>query len=172
MAVPRSVKGLLLPLLALMAVGQLRGQDVLPAERNELKLNGLFTLLGAPEVTYERLLSTETSYGVSLAVGADPDIDFGAGLTPYFRWYFSKKPAAGLFIESVGSVFVRRDFFQGSPGDDIAAGVGFSLGYKLVSDGGWVGEVYAGAGRNFVNTYIAGEVFPRIGFCIGRRFGS
>lgn len=51
----------------------------------------------------------------------------------------------------MGVVFVRRDFFQGSPGDIIAAREGFSLGYKLVSDGGWVEEVYVGAGRNFVN---------------------
>jgi len=55
--------------------------------------------------------------------------------------------------------------------EEIGAGAGFTLGYKMSTNGGWVGEVYAGGGRNFLADRAA-PGYPRFGFIIGRRFGS
>ena len=108
---------------------------------------------------------------------ASPDLEWKGGISPYYRWFFSKKPAAGLFIESLASVYIMEDGYRNDDGvwdrrNLTGAGIGFALGYKLISDGGWVGEVYAGGGRNFSNSDDLGAGYPRLGFCIGRRFGS
>ena len=44
-------------------------------------------------------------------------------------------------------------------------------GIDIKTMGGWVGELYAGAGRNFLADR-AERAYPRLGFIIGRRFGS
>jgi hypothetical protein len=46
------------------------------------------------------------------------------------------------------------------------AGVGLALGWKYLSGNNWVGEIYAGGGRDFVN----GGGYPRLGITIGKRF--
>ena len=163
-------------LIALMGTG-LSAQTEPQLLRNELKLNGFYTLVGLPEISYERIINEETSFGVSLTIGADPDLEWKGGISPYYRWFFSKKPAAGLFIESLASVYIMEDDYRNDDGvwdrrNLTGAGIGFALGYKLISDGGWVGEVYAGGGRNFSNSDDLGAGYPRLGFCIGRRFGS
>ena len=164
---------LMLALLALSAVGQQEPQ----ISRNELKINGLYGLLALPVVSYERIINTESSWGTSFAFAVDPNYSLKLAVTPYYRWFFSKKPASGFFLESSGGIFfVQQDrCYDGwnTVTQTVAGGgIGLSLGCKVLSDSGWVGEVYAGFGRNLISTEVFGNLLPRFGFCIGRRFGS
>ena len=164
---------IMLALLALSAVGQQEPQF----SRNELKVNGLYALYAFPEVSYERIINTESSWGTSLAFAVDPDYSLKLAVSPYYRWFFGKKPASGFFLESSGVVFFAQqdrwyDDWSTETQTAAGGGIGLSLGCKVLSDGGWVGEVYAGLARNLISTDVFGTSLPRFGFCIGRRFGS
>lgn len=173
------MKRLFLALVALSTAGLAHAQKAMPEARNEIKLNGFYTLVGIPEFSYERILDEETSVGISAAVSIESDLQWQWGITPYYRWFFSKKAGEGLFIEGHANVFESEyDYYWGVPSwpdtgpfKEIGAGGGFALGYKMTSSGGWVGELYAGAGRNFL-AERAERAYPRLGFIIGRRFGS
>ena len=173
------MKRLILALVVLSTSGLAHAQKAMPEARNEIKLNGFYTLVGIPEFSYERILDEETSVGISAAVSIESDLQWQWGITPYYRWFFSKKAGEGLFIEGHANVFESEyDYYWGVPSwpdtgpfKEIGAGGGFALGYKMTSSGGWVGELYAGAGRNFLADR-AERAYPRLGFIIGRRFGS
>jgi hypothetical protein len=79
----------------------LYGQDSLPDNypKNEIKLNALYTLLGLPEITYERSLNRFSSFGVSIFYSASRNTNVGLGVFPFYRWYFGpKKPVCGFFL--------------------------------------------------------------------------
>ena len=167
------MKRLILALVVLSTSGLAHAQKT---PRNEIKLNGLYTLAGIEEVAYERLLTKETSVGISVALCIESDVQWKWGITPYYRWFFSEKPGEGVFIETHSSVFEAE--FDDCWNEDcqttvkeIGSGCGFALGYKMTSSRGWIGELYAGAGRNFLADR-AEPVYPRLGFIVGRRFGS
>ena len=100
--------------------------------------------------------------------------------TPYFRWFFGgdaanlQKYGAGFFIEANGGLFsVDSDelFYEngayGSRSEtEMGAGLGLALGWKYLTRNNWVGELYFGAGRDFVND----GAYPRMGITIGKRF--
>ena len=159
------MKWFLLTFSLLCTAGLTLGQKVMPEARNEIKINGFYTLAGIPEISYERILSTETSVGICAALASQPDVEWQLGITPYFRWFFSKEAGEGFFFESNGAVYV-------DDWGDEGAGVGFAMGYKMTNASGWVGEIYAGAGRNFLTGRYSYGAYPRLGFCIGRRLGS
>ncbi|MGC6533787.1 MAG: hypothetical protein ACON34_12375 [Flavobacteriales bacterium] len=175
------MKRLFLALVVLSTAGWAHAQKAMPEARNEIKLNGFYTLMGIPELSYERILDEETSVGISAAMAFESDLEWQWGVTPYFRWFFSKNAGEGLFIEGNATVFESKipDYWYWypypypDPGyiEEIGAGAGFTLGYKITTNGGWVGEVYAGGGRNFLADRAA-PGYPRFGFIIGRRFGS
>lgn len=149
--------------------------------QNELKLNLGTSIFGSfPEISYERILSTDMSVGASVGVGLDPDIyPYNFAFTPYFRWFFGgnskslEKYGAGFFIEANGSILSQKqnyyNFNDGSTkdnGSELGAGLGLALGWKYLTHSNWVGEIYFGGGRDFVND----GVYPRIGISIGKRF--
>ncbi len=49
---------------------------------NEIKINLLFTVLGVPEVTYERLLADNMGVGASVLVALDRTFDYKFGPIP------------------------------------------------------------------------------------------
>lgn len=65
---------------------------------NELKLNGLFLVLGAFEVTYERTINEESAFGINVFLPFDDEIsdDINYYISPYYRFYFGNKYAAGF----------------------------------------------------------------------------
>src|SRR5947208_3490012 len=74
-------------------------------KKNELKINTLLTILGIPEITYEHILNEKSGAGISISSNLNTsDNKTTFMLTPYYRMYFGKKPAAGLFIEGFGMV--------------------------------------------------------------------
>ncbi|MGB3775881.1 MAG: DUF3575 domain-containing protein [Leeuwenhoekiella sp.] len=137
--------------------------------KNEIKVNGAYLIAGILEISYERLLSDESSVGFSIGASIDSDIDYTFFLTPFYRFFFGKKRAAGFFVEANSNLYAEE--LNDDPSDQaLGLGVGLAIGGKFVTKGGWVAEILAGAGRNFVNTNQIEEGYPRLGLSIGKRF--
>lgn len=152
-----------------------------PAKLNEVKLNLGTTIFGLfPEISYERVLSEDLSIGGSVGINIGDEYPLDFAITPYARWFFGgssanlQKFGAGFFIEVNGSVFAQDydqyDYSYGSfntySKNKTAAGLGLALGWKYLSKNNWVGELYMGGGRDFVND----DGYPRMGLSIGKRF--
>jgi hypothetical protein len=73
-------------------------------KQNEIKINGLFLILGAFEGTFERLLNEESGIGISVFLPIDEDVkdDINYYISPYYRMYFGKKYASGFYVEGFG----------------------------------------------------------------------
>ena len=112
---------------------------------NEVKLNGLYMVLGAFEGSYEYLLNEESGVGVSLFLPIDKEVneDVNYYISPYYRFYFGEKYASGFFLEGFGMLnsvkevtYVYGDFppypsFSNSKNiTDFALGIG--LGGKWI----------------------------------------
>lgn len=158
-----------------------------PTKLNELKLNLPMTIFGSsPEFSYERILNSDISVGASVLGSFDTERNpYQFMFTPYFRWFFGgnssnlQKYGAGFFIEANGSIYSRVMESYSHPGGSeydqnkslTGAGLGLTLGWKYLSKNNWVGEIYAGGGRNFINSdYPDAEIYPRFGISIGKRF--
>lgn len=152
-------------LLAITINAQEQQQDETPLV-NEVKLNVGYLLLGIPEFSYERVLNEESSVGISLAVSIDNEIDLNYILTPYYRFFFGKKPAAGFFIEGNAAVFSEQYNFK----NETAFGLGIAVGGKFLSKRNWIGELHIGLGRTLINEDNTTEAYPRIGISLGKRF--
>lgn len=148
---------------------------------NEIKLNGLFLVIGALDITYERTLNEESAFGISVFLPIDDDIDdINYYISPYYRLYFGKKYAAGFFVEGFGmlnsideNIYFNNDGFNDSvvteTTTDFALGIG--LGGKWVTKSGFIGELNFGIGRNlFDNNDNDYEIIGKAGITIGYRF--
>jgi len=151
--------------------------------KNEIKGNALFLVLGSFEATYERLLNEESGAGISVSIPVDRyNWDINYSVTGFYRYYFGKKPAAGFFGEAFGMlnnvddwVYSESDngidFYSGPKTlTDFALGIG--LGGKWVTKKGLLLEVNAGVGRNLFNNQYERdfELIGRGGITIGYRF--
>lgn len=161
----------------------LNSQDSLPSNypKNEIKLNVLYSLLGLPELTYERTLNQFSSIGASVFYGVASNTNVGIGVFPFYRWYFGqKKPVCGFFLEGNAGIYAQdvTRFYYGptfgyfSTKKEIQGGLGLGLGGKFEVQKVWTAELLCGFGRNFLNSgnQKENEAYPRIGISIGRRF--
>ena len=152
-------------------------------KKNELKLNAVMLIAGAGEFTYERILDEESSAGISLFFSYDKNIDTKFSLTPYYRFFFGKKPAAGFFVEGFGMYntyeykFSTYNSYTGYyyPNTDTISdfALGFGLGSKWITKKGFVFEINAGVGRNLFNPKSSdynNELVGRGGITLGYRF--
>lgn len=147
---------------------------------NEVKFNGLYLVLGAVEVTYERLLNEESGIGISVFLPVDDDIndDINYYISPYYRMYFGKKYAAGFFVEAFGLLSSIKEtslnFIEGDPifsednVTDFALGIG--IGGKWVTNRGFLAELNLGVGRNLFNGDFVEDFVGKVGITLGYRF--
>ena len=166
--------------LSVFAFGYSQDEKQVDFKRNEIKGNALFLVAGALEVTYEKLLNEESGVGVSLFVPYDNAIDVNFSLSPYYRFYFGKKPAAGFFVEGFGMLnsYTQQesngDFFTNyvGPEKDVTDfALGFGLGAKWITQKGFLFEINAGIGRNLFNSGDTDfEIVGRGGITLGYRF--
>jgi len=173
-------KLLLLLSLSLLTFSYSQETQKVDFAKNEIKGNALMLVAGAFEVTYERILNEESAVGVSLFVPYDNDIDVNFSLTPYYRFYFGKKPSAGFFVEGFGmlnsyddTIYTNENNYNSTYEDvtrtDFA--LGFGLGSKWVTKRGFVFEINAGVGRNLFNSSDTDfEIVGRGGITLGYRF--
>jgi hypothetical protein len=148
---------------------------------NEIKINGLFLVLGAFDVTYERTINEESAFGINVFLPFDDEIsdDINYYISPYYRFYFGNKYAAGFFVEGFGMLNSTNDyrfsdngsdpFLQKENTTDFALGIG--LGGKWITNSGFIGELNLGLGRNlFNNDRYDYEIIGKVGVSLGYRF--
>ena len=172
---------LLIVCLSVFAFGYSQDEKQVDFPKNEIKGNALFLVLGAVEVTYERLPNENSGLGVSIFFISEEDFDTSFSLTPFYRAYFGKKPAAGFFVEGFSMIntgkygsYTDYDYntntsyyVEGEKYTDFA--LGFGLGSKWIHKKGFVFEINAGIGRNLLNDKSP-EVVGRGGITLGYRF--
>ena len=155
---------------------------------NEIKLNALYLIAGALDVHYERTINEESSFGISVMAAFDTNED-GDGIgdqykymiTPYYRFYFGKKYAAGFFAEGFGSLNSSREVYLFGNSDeefktDFAVGLG--IGGKWITRRGIIFEISYGYGRNLFTksdndsniNNLGTEFIVRGGINVGYRF--
>jgi hypothetical protein len=147
-------------------------------KKNEIKTNGLYLVIGILDFTYERLLNEESAVGLNVAVPYDKEIkeDLQYYISPYYRFYFGKKYAAGFFLEGFGMLnSAERDFDFFIEDDDRAYvtdfALGIGLGGKWITNGGFIGEVNFGVGRNlFKSEETTIDFVSKLGITLGYRF--
>lgn len=165
----------------MLCVFGVNAQETEKIMRHEIKINALYTLIGIPEIGYEYILNKESSIGIDLLFSGEEDINLKFALTPHYRFYFGKKPAAGFFTEIFGMINSSKEeqhyysdiapgqgiYYSNKTHTDVA--LGFALGSKIITDKGWIFEIYGGLGRNLLNN-DSNDFVPRGGLSIGKRF--
>ena len=157
--------------------------------KNELKLNLLMTVIGIPEITYERLIGDNMGLGITAGFALEHKVDYRYAVTPHYRLYFGSKKANGFFIEGNMALIGTRDeiydhlessyyptggYYQGGfhrrYGKTYTSfGLGAAAGAKFLTRNGFLGEAFLGVGRVMgERRYI--QEYPRIGITIGKRF--
>lgn len=173
-------KLLVLLCLTVFSFGYSQEEKQVDFKRNEIKGNALFLVLGAIEVTFERL-NENSGIGASIFFINEEDFDTSFSLTPYYRAYFGKKSAAGFFVEGFSMINTGKngsdseynsntgnyDYVEGEKYTDFA--LGFGLGSKWIHKRGFVFEINAGIGRNLLSDNSP-EVVGRGGITLGYRF--
>jgi hypothetical protein len=145
--------------------------------KNELKVNVAYFLGAIPEFGYEYLINEESGVGIDILFAIDNDIDFRFALTPHYRFYFGKKPAAGFFVEGFGMVnTIENDYYidyidsyEWNSKNETDFALGFAVGGKFLTKKSFVFEIYGGIGRNLFNNNTE-DVVPRFGLTFGKRF--
>lgn len=144
---------------------------------NELKFNLLFSSMGKPEFSYERIIAYNMGIGAAVFVGIEKSIAFKFGFIPYYRLYFGKKKASGFFIEAnTGIVTLEDDYWTSNSNRPTRfrttnLNLGVATGAKLITRNGFFCEAYLGYGKLLANRigYSTRDV-PRSGIIIGKRF--
>jgi hypothetical protein len=173
-------KLLLLLCLTSSLLGFSQEKETIDFKKNELKGNALFLVLGAVELTYERIINEDAGLGISLFFVAEDEFDTNFSLAPYYRAYFGKKTAAGFFVEGFSMINTgvnSRTYYYDNNGNlsniekdrytDFA--LGFGLGSKWIHKRGFVFEINAGIGRNLFSDNSP-EIVGRGGITLGYRF--
>ena len=158
-------------------------------KKHELKLN-TFNLIAfsSLDISYEKLINTESSFGVALFYNFS-DIEYDNigfpkkfSITPYYRWFFSEnKFAKGFFVFVFGMLNTYEDIFYDFYNDsnkvqsETAFALGISVGGKFVTKSGFTTEVYLGVGRNLIQNendddFFEFNIVGRFGISLGYRF--
>lgn len=159
-------------------------QDIADNPTSEIKLNALFMVVGAFDVSYEYLLNQESGLGIEVFLPFDEDIkdDINYYISPYYRLYFGKKYASGFFLEGFGMLNSVKETvvdFSDTNNPNITASeenitdfaLGIGLGGKWITKSGFIGELNFGIGRNLFNSSNDGDEFVgKLGITLGYRF--
>lgn len=179
------MKKIVLPIILLFFFFSANAQEDEKIKTNEIKINAAYLIAGIPEIGYEYLINEESSVGADILFSIDNDVDIKFALTPYYRFFFGKKPAAGFFVEGFGMLNVTEDYydtyyynddphFTGPNNSEKTTNfaLGVAVGGKFLTASGYIFEIYGGVGRNLfeVSYYNDYEFVPRFGACIGKRF--
>lgn len=179
-------KLLVLVCFSIFTIGYSQEKEPEVIKKNEIKINAAFLVAGALEVSYERILNEESAFGTALFLGIDDDIDTKFQFTPYYRYYFGKKPAAGFFAEGFGMLnsytqknydYIYTDFPPYQTIETVTKfnrtdfALGFGIGSKWITKKGFLFEINAGVGRNLFNSSDTDyEIVVRGGISFGYRF--
>ncbi len=144
---------------------------------NELKLNLLNVVNAMPELSYERIIADNMGLGASVSIGLGKSVANKFNFTPYYRLYFGKKKASGLFVEGNTSIVVIEDDYwapysnRSYKSTVTTFSLGAAAGVKILTRNGFFGEGYLGIGKLIGDRigYSSAELL-RQGISLGKRF--
>lgn len=156
------------------------------ALNNEVRLNMVMAIAGFPEINYERFIADNMGIGLAAAISLEkPDnMTIRSMVLPYCRVYFGEKKASGFFIECNMAVEGNKypkyidvldatynTYYLTANGYSSSTSLGFgaAVGFKFLTRNDLIGEFFLGAGRLIGNSNEGG--YPRVGICLGKRFG-
>ncbi len=164
-------------------------QEVPSFNKNELKGNALFLIIGAVEITYERIITEDSGAGLTFFVAYDDNnFNMKYSVTPYYRFYFGKKPAAGFFVGGFAMYNQFEDYcgncdyfdedgyydtFYSYNHKEVSNNfaLGISVGAKWVIKNGFILEINSGIGRNLYRSNDdAPDIIGNGGIMLGYRF--
>ena len=157
-----------------------QAKSLMMSDNNELRINLLMSIIGLPELDYERYIADNMGVGLAVAFSLDTPENMSTRsiILPYYRLYFGSKKANGFFIEGNMAIVGQREItysngYYSTDGTSFSHsstnfGFGFAAGEKFLTRNGFIGEVYLGVGRLFGES-INGA-YPRVGVCLGKRF--
>ena len=153
-------------------------------KQNEIQLNAFnLVAFGALEVVYERILSENASWAFEGFVHVDKDdyneaYDKEFSVSGKYKHFFSSKYAKGFYVHGFGMLssgeynysydYDYETGFETRDSDkytDFA--IGFGLGGKFVSSGGFLLDLSAGIGRNLFNANspeVTGQFMVNLGY--------
>lgn len=162
--------------LCLLTSVSVFSQGLDPKNYSEIKLNGFALATGSIDLEFERTLNSNSSIGLSFFskfndTGAAFSYDYDSGLSVFYRRYFGKKYASGLFLEGFGMYHNTKRFSSyrySIPKIDSDLLIGLGLGYKWVLKNGIILQANYGIGRNLFDS--ANELSGKAGISLGYRF--
>ena len=174
-------------------VSTVKTEETATFKKNEIKINPFFLIIGAAEVTYERIINEESGVGLTLFASYDEaNFNMKYNVTPYYRMYFGKKPAAGFFITGFamynqfdedycyncdyydsydpnGNYYPTYYNSKEETSNNFALGIG--VGAKWITKRGILFELSGGIGRNlYKSNDYAPDIVGNGGIIIGYRF--
>ena len=154
------------------------------SQNNEVKFNMASAIAGFPELTYERLIDDNISFGMSFASSIEKPEKMRSRycFTPFSRLYFGKKKSDGFFVEANMILKGQRDVHDENIYDTLNNvssvnkidksttnfGFGATVGVKLLAKKYAFAELFAGGGRLFGSPI--NDAYFRGGLTIGFRF--
>lgn len=154
--------------------------------QNELSIGALnIVAFGALDITYERIINENSSWAIETFIQAlDRDSEDVAdafykdfSLTGKYKYFFGDRYARGFYVHGFGMIsngeyedhYVTdpngNGYYEDERYTDFA--LGFGLGGKFVSTGGFFLDLGAGIGRNLLNDSsptIVGQFNVNVGF--------
>ena len=188
------MKKILIILTTLLCIAPLFGQEkITPIHQsgnNEFYFNiATAVLSGSAEISYERILTNNTSVGFSGIFLSDnniTEVDIRKMFNPYIRYYAGKRKATGFFIEGGAALLQLKGIYSDysywydpqtggymdkkTPVNQIGFGFTIAGGLKILLREGYHIQAYLGVGRNYIKNDAGFTFFPRCGLSIGKRF--
>jgi hypothetical protein len=148
--------------------------------KNEFKVNLATFIAGFPEFTFERMLSDESAFGITVGFSIGDNVNdednnsYNFSFIPYYRVYFGEKPNEGFFVDGNLALYSQKyrdgDFFANEKEGGVGFGLGFNVGKKYKTKNGWVAEFSFGISRTLINAEKINLIYPRGGIIIGKIF--
>lgn len=153
--------------------------------QNELSIGALnLVAFGALDLTYERIIDQNSSWAVEAFIKALDRDNENVGdafykdfsLTGKYKYFFGDRYARGFYVHGFGMLsngeYVQSEYYsnggyQSSLESYTDFALGFGLGGKFVSAGGFFLDLNAGIGRNLFNENaptIVGQFNVNLGF--------
>ncbi len=154
------------------------------ARKNEIKL-GAVKMIAGPilDLEYERILTGYSSIGINMVADlGDNNYLYDFSLTPYFRMYFTQSKeygTKGFFAQAFMGYYSGKEYSYdyNGPGSPVeneinwnSFGAGLGIGTKWVNKQGFVFQLVAGIGRNFIDNGYAQQIVFQGDAYIGYRF--
>ena len=148
---------------------------------NEIKIDLFYGLFGIPELTYERIFENNRGAGIAMFLPFNTKFTaFNFGSIPYYRYYFGKRKASGMFLEANTAVLKVAANEKNDPvfsldgkdhriNNNILFGIGGAIGAKFLTRAGFTGEIFLGVGKTLSDSEFV-ETYARFGYTLGKRF--